>query len=126
MQRASLPGEIFGYIVCLIAVAVFFMSIAGIVNNAFAVVNPTAGPRIIATRALSVPGGKGPFFFRAFGRRDRGGPQAVTPPPEQLAGIAGNARFDAAKRLVLAIVMLIVSVLVFRRTFAWLNPAGTG
>jgi hypothetical protein len=35
--------------------------------------------------------------------------------------IAG-ARYNAVRRLVVALVMLILSIAVFRRTFVWLNP----
>ncbi len=129
-MRTSTVAEIFGYLVCLIAVIVFFMSVAGVVNSAFRVVNPTAGPRIFAARMLPGHGpGGGNFFFRRSrsGQRtgEGPGPMALPNPPDVTAMRAraqGDARFDAARRLVLAIVMLIVSVLVFRRAFDWLNP----
>ena len=133
MQRISVIAEIFGYLVCLLAVVVFFISIAGIVNGAFGVVNPTAGPRVIAARALPggpmmrEPGPGGNFFYRAPGAP--GAQQGPLPMPSgapdittMRANMAGNARYYAAQRLVLAIVMLVVSCVVFRRTFAWLNP----
>jgi len=123
--RTSTVAEIFGYLVCLIAVVVFFMSVAGIVNNAFRVVNPTPGPRVFAARMLP---GHGNFFFRARSGQRTGegpGPMALPNPPDVAAmrvRAEGDARFDAVRRLVLAIVMLVVSVLVFRRAFDWLNP----
>jgi hypothetical protein len=135
VQRASVIGEIFGYLVCLLAVVIFFMSVAGIVNNAFRVVNPTAGPRVFGARMIGGPGrrgGPGNFFFRTRGGEQRSGPMAAPPAPFPLpsgapdivamrANITADARFDAVRRLVLAIVMLIVSILVFRRAFAWVT-----
>ena len=144
-MRTSIVAEIFGYLVCLIAVIVFFASIAGIVNSAFRVVNPTAGPRIIATRMLGGPGGPKALFYRSagsghgifghmFGHHGHagGGPQTMgaaplpMPSPPDIAAMRaraeGDARFDAVRRLVLAIVMLAVSIWVFRRMFDWLNP----
>jgi hypothetical protein len=136
VQRHSVIGEIFGYLVCLLTIVIFFMSVAGIVNSAFRVANPTAGPQIIgAARLLGPPGRGGNFFYRTFGRR--GGPGKVEGPlpgampmpmpsgaPDvttMRANFVGDARFDAVRRLVLAIVMLVLSILVFRRTFEWLN-----
>ena len=133
MQRYSIIGEIFGYLVCLLTIVIFFMSVAGIVNSAFRIANPIAGPQVIGVRAMGPHGGPGNFFFRSFGQR--GGPGKMEAPPQPFppsssapdvttmrADFVGNARFDATRRLVLAIVMLILSVLVFRRAFAWLNP----
>lgn len=142
MQRTSTIGEIFGYLVCLLAVVIFFMSIAGIVNNVFRVINPTAGPQIIGARAFGGPMIRGRFprgenfFYRtggpAGGAGQRSGQIMGPPPPMPLpsgapdittmrATVEGDARFDAWRRLVLAGVMLLVSILVFRRTFDWLN-----
>jgi hypothetical protein len=143
VQRTSVIGEIFGYLVCLLAVVIFFMSIAGIVNSAFRVINPTPGPRVFAFRAVGGPmmrgrfprGGRGNFFYRSGGpgggKGQSGGQvmgSAPMPPPPgapnittMRANATGDARFDAVRRLFLAIVMLIVSIFVFRRTFAWLN-----
>lgn len=135
MQRTTLVAEIFGYLVCLFTVAVFFASIAGIVNNAFRVGNPTAGPRVLFQRHIGPPGG-GNIFFRAqtqgrMPNANRGGPMQVPVPPGAGpnavaigARFVGDARYDAVRRLVLSIVMLIASILVFRRTFAWLNASG--
>jgi hypothetical protein len=144
VQRTSVIGEIFGYLVCLLAVVIFFMSVAGIVNSAFRVIHPTPGPRVFAFRAVGGPmmrgrfprGGRGNFFFRSGGPGggQRGGGQVMGAAPAPMAlpsgapdittmraNFEGDARYDAARRLVLAIVMLIVSIFVFRRTFEWLN-----
>jgi hypothetical protein len=159
VQRHTVVAEIFGYLVCLLAVAIFFASVAGIVNNAFRVVHPTERAHVMARigptgLGMMGPGMMGPgsmhrhatntFFWRArapgggpgiqmYGQAGpmAGGSNAVpkgipSPPPgmditTMHARAIGDARYDATRRLVLAIVMLIVSILVFRRTFAWLS-----
>jgi hypothetical protein len=120
VQRSSLVAEIFGYLVCLLAVAVFFISVAGIVNNAFRVVHPTAGPRMIGAHMLAGHGWGHPGPMAA--PRDSLPAPPSTDVSAMRARFEGAARYDAARRLVLAIVMLIVAVVVFRRTFDWLNP----
>jgi hypothetical protein len=144
VQRTSIIGEIFGYLVCLLAVVIFFMSIAGIVNSAFRIGNPAAGPQVFGARMIGGPMMRahfprgGNFFYRtggpAGGRGQRGGQVFAPAPPMPMplpsgapvvrtmrATFVGDARLDAVRRLVLAIVMLFVSILVFRRTFDWLN-----
>ncbi len=121
MQRNSTVAEIFGYLVCLVTVAVFFMSVAGIVNNTFRVVNPSAHPHMLVRGMGPAPDGN-TFFRRGSMEGD-----AVTGPPGAAIAAArpeftANARYDAARRLVLALVMLVLSIAVFRRTFEWLNP----
>jgi hypothetical protein len=134
VQRHSVIGEIFGYLVCLLAIVIFFMSVAGVVNSAFRIANPTAGPQVFGARMIGGPGHRGGnFFFRTRGGRGGPGPMAGPPQPFPLpsgapdvatmrANFVGDARFDATRRLVLAIVMLFLSILVFRRAFEWLNP----
>lgn len=136
MQRTSLIGEIFGYLVCLLAVVIFFMSVAGIVNNAFRVANPTAGPRVIGARMMGGPGRHGGnFFYRTRGGQVSG-PMAAPPQPfppsaapditAMRANFVRDARFEAVRRLVLALVMFALSIFVFQRAFAWLNPKQAG
>ncbi|HTU69830.1 MAG TPA: hypothetical protein VMF11_05870 [Candidatus Baltobacteraceae bacterium] len=139
MQRASIVGEIFGYLVCLVAVAVFFMSIRGIVNGAFQIGHPTPRAnmvfRVNAMHGAHVVGAMGaPRWYV----RQKQGQGPVTFPPGAMpapppgapdiatmrAGLVGNARYDAVQRLVLGIVMLIVSIAVFRRAFAWVTALG--
>jgi hypothetical protein len=127
MQRNSITADIFGYIVCLLAVVIFFMSAAGVVNNAFHVVHPAAHHRMVAGHM------RGGFGHRAWmGRRDWQSQGAMQPAtgttPQGLnrdamrARMIANARFEAVRGLVLALVMLGLSIVVFRRTFEWLNP----
>ncbi len=120
MKSSSVPADVFGYLVCLLATVIFFMSVAGIVNNAFRVAHPTMRPAMMARGQM--------------GRHFRGGFSALNPPapmgsPETNFGsmrdrFVADARFDAIRRLVLSLVMLVVAIAVFRRTFGWLNPRG--
>jgi hypothetical protein len=135
MQRNPIIASIFGYLVCLLTVAIFFMSVAGVVNNAFRVANPTATHRMIAAHHI----GRRFGMQRRFGggwMSQQGGqtqapmapqsamgaqPQAMNPQSMRARFIA-NARFDAIRRLIVALVLLVLSIGVFRRTFQWLNP----
>ena len=136
MQRTSIIAEIFGYLVCLLAVVIFFVSVASIVNSAFGVASPMAGPRLIVRRIGSGPGHAGNALFWA-GRANGGqmfgkgpvtiGRGALPGPPgfnvaAMRAHVTSDARFQSIRRLVLAIVMLVLSILVFRRAFDWINP----
>lgn len=143
MQR-SVFAEIFGYLVCLLCIAIFFMSVAGIVNSVFRAVNPEAGPHL-AIRTMMYPPGdfrleSGDVFYRSAGTRggqdfgpvtirDRAPfpPKGLTLPKVDDSAMRNeeieNSRFDSERRFVLSIVMLVLAYAIFRRTFAWLNPA---
>jgi hypothetical protein len=120
MQRTSLTSEIFGYIVCLIATLVFFVSIAGIVNNSFRVVHPTMRPAMMSRHHMRP---HSPWQLQ--GSAAQPGPMSAIPGRNFGAmrdRFVADAPYDAVRRLVLAIVMLALSIVVFRRTFDWLNP----
>lgn len=118
MQRHSVAAEIFGYLVCLLAVMIFFMSVAGTVSSAFRIAHPTVAHRSFGGHPWL--GERAPLATQ---------PQDIGQPQEGSPGTMGDrmlsgARFDAIRRFVVALVMLVLSILVFRRAFAWLNPAG--
>lgn len=129
MQRVSVTGDIFGYLVCLLATIIFFVSVAAIVNNAFQVVHPTAQPRLFARHMGSRFGG--PAWAgrqnwqaqapSASGSGAGAGSQGLNRSALRDRFIAG-ARYSAVRHLVVALVMLALSIGVFRRTFVWLNP----
>jgi len=117
MERHSVTAEIFGYLICLLAVLIFFVGVAGVVSNAFRIVHPTATHRMLT----------GPMDAR-FGQPHG---MAQAPDTDQSTGaqpgrvrerVLGGARFDALRRFVVALVMLVLSIVIFRRAFAWLNP----
>ncbi len=121
MQRHSVTAEIFGYLICLLAVFIFFASAAGVVSNAFRVVHPTPVHPLLA----------GAMAAR-FARHPWMGEQPMASPPQGMAPgaqpgmlrdrIVAGARFDAIRRFVVSVVMLVLAILVFRRAFEWLNP----
>ncbi|HLI96207.1 MAG TPA: hypothetical protein VKT72_08980 [Candidatus Baltobacteraceae bacterium] len=110
MQR-SVVAEIFGYLVCLLTVFIFFHSIAGIVNGAFGIAHPA--PHILVSRMPGPGPGPGMHGFMWQGH----GQMHATTVRAHAFGVAGGLR-----TLVVSIVLLIASVLVFQRTFTWLNP----
>jgi len=73
MQRHTIIAEIFGYLVCLIAVVVFFASVRGIVNSAFHVGNPDAHPHIMIRTGMLGHGHAGNAFYWT-GRGEKAGP----------------------------------------------------
>ncbi len=129
MQRVSVTGDIFGYLVCLLATIIFFVSVAATVNNAFQVVHPTAQPRMFVrhmgsrfgapawlgrqNQQAQAPLGSGPAADARSQGSDRGALRDH---------FIGGARYNAVRRLAVALVMLALSIAVFRRTFLWLNP----
>jgi hypothetical protein len=111
MQRTSVVAEIFGYLVCFVAVLVFFVSVAGVVSGAFRIANPTTAPREMMQHIVAVHP-----------------PNALPPPPGLGSSIVRDrftavARYDAIRRFVVAVVMLVLSIVVFNRAFGWLNPS---
>jgi hypothetical protein len=123
MQR-TVVAEIFGYLVCLLAVVIFFAGAAGIVSSAFRIAHPTPRPpammqHFVAGRSEGFPGGP---MIRA------PQPSNVLPAPPGVnapfvtARLIADERYDATRRFVVAVVMLILSVAVFNRAFGWLNP----
>jgi hypothetical protein len=128
MQRISVTGDIFGYLVCLLATVIFFVSVAAVVNNGFQVAHPYAQHHMFARHAGSRFGG------RAWAGRQSWAAQAPSASGTAAAAPKGfdrstlrdrfiaAARYAAVRRLVVALVMLALSIAVFRRTFVWLNP----
>lgn len=104
MTPRSLVAEIFGYLVCLIAVIVFFCSVAGLVSSAFGIVSPTVDSHVMQHAIQAPP---------AFGM------------PGIREHLIPDARENATRRFAVSVVMLIVSIVVFRRTFDWLNARET-
>jgi hypothetical protein len=129
MKPTTVPAEVFGYSVCLLATVIFFISVAGVVNNAFRVVHPTMQPGMNVTMAA-----RNPMRDKAWmgGQDWQSQGSSITPAP--LMGSPGgrfgamrdrfiaDARYNALRGLVLALVMLVLSIVVFRRVFGWLNP----
>jgi hypothetical protein len=121
MPRTSVVAEIFGYLVCLLAVVIFFASVAGVISGAFRIAHPSPQPpvmfrHLVATRP-GVPWG-GPMIKAPL-------PNALPPGsnmPFASDRAIADARYDATRRFVLAVVMLVLSIVVFNRAFGWLNP----
>jgi hypothetical protein len=130
MKPTTVPAEVFGYLVCLLATVIFFVSVAGVVNNAFRVVHPTMRPGMNVTMAARNPLRDKTSWMGGQDWQSQG--SAIAPArPMGLPGgrfsamrdrFVADARYNAARGLVLALVMLVLSIVVFRRVFGWLNP----
>ena len=128
MKSTSLPAEIFGYIVCLLAVVVFFMSTAGVVNNAFRIAHPTMRPPMMARGGMGrhhMRGGA-PWMGRQAWQSQGSSMAPATGESNRFATMRdrfiADTRFNALRQFFVALVMLALSIVVFRRTFGWLNP----
>ncbi len=121
MQR-SVVAEIFGYLVCLFTVFIFFHSLAGIVDGAFGIARPA--PQTFVERAGPGPGpGMHGFIWQDRGQMPiaKGLPGPMG--PERQVTVRAHAfGVGGARTLIVSIVLLIAAVLVFQRTFRWLNP----
>jgi len=144
MQRSSIIGDIYGYLVCLLAIVIFVHSAAGFVNSAFGF----AGARVAAHGfpapmmmiAARQPGGgmriwsggmRPPWTGGMYRHR---GPGAVVPPnpaatlqpgaPNVLPTVT-VARMrphgPIVRGLVLDLILMILAVLLFRWHWRWLQ-----
>jgi len=132
VDRTRVIPALYGYSVCLIAVIVFLICIAGIVNNAFRVANPASGA---FHRPVAMHGFR--FMHRGFGHRGGFRQPQATPnasgetPSGAVSGPSTNfrdafiarARLNAVRRLTLSVVLLIVSVLLFAGHWRWLHAS---
>jgi hypothetical protein len=147
MDRSHIIPTIYGYGVCLIAIIVFLISIAGLANNTFRAVYPGLGASHgrIASRGFGWQGFRAEGFkhgaFRQWGVSHRSfGQRGLRPGTFNRSGsgapiigaqnqrsanfrnafIAG-ARLNALRLLTTDFVLLVVSVLLFLGHWRWLN-----
>jgi hypothetical protein len=114
MQR-SVVGSIYGYLVCLLAIVIFVHSSAGIVNSVFGMASPASG----FGAPVGARGGPGNIFFRTL------------PPPNinvrensritVRTVFAGEGRLQAARMLIVSLVLLGIAILLFRWHWRWLH-----
>lgn len=142
MERSRIIPAIYGYGVCLIAVIVFLVSIAGFVNNAFRTAYPESGGfhHRVALHGFGPRGFRPGGFMHGGGVGQRTGPpsaaQGASPNSAQVTPVAGaqsqrstnfrtgfiaRARLQAARSLIIDFVLLVASVLLFLSHWRWLN-----
>lgn len=127
-MRHGVVAQIYGYLICLVAVLLFIHSIAGIVNSAFGASGPV--------RAFAGPG-QGRFFHArgAFGwqaRMQRGG-ALPAPRPSMMPGLPPPgmrlavhvAHGSLVRGIVLNVVLLLVALLLFGTHWRWLGRGPT-
>ncbi len=140
VNRSSVVASIYGYLVCLIAVLLFVGNSAGFINNAFRIASPGLsemhGPHMFV-RSFGPRGGFGPGLPPEPGIEvgQVPVPAGVSPSPgpsgkpetQRLdivrSEILGEGRLNAVRGLVVNIVLLIISVLLFRAHWTWLGSA---
>lgn len=116
MQR-SVPSQIYGYVVCLLAIVVALASLAGLVNSAFRAGHPGMGTRIMIRRAGADRFG-GPNWMPS----RAGGPQAGMPaPPQMREAFAAGARSSAIGGMVTHLILLLAAAGLFFWHWRWLH-----
>lgn len=128
----------YGYMVCLIAVIVGLISVAGVTNSLFDYADPIHSERFGTDRPLTSYNAYKRAYYERQPRPTRNGPvdvtQAKTPLADSIpettlrqmyqedrADHVDTTRFRALKSLVGAILLLIVSVVLFSIHWKWLR-----
>jgi hypothetical protein len=115
---------IYGYTVCLIAGLLFVAGSVGVVNGAFRSVSPSiAGSHHRTSMRWSRP-----HRFQSFGqRRGVSAPGSMDQARNAFRGAAiARARLNAARALVVSLVVLLISIVLFRGHWKWLNAPRAG
>ena len=119
MQR-SVVGSIYGYLVCLLAIVIFVHSSAGIVSSIFGMASPASGfGAPMGARVFPGERGPGNIFFRTLPP-----PNVNVPEPSRITvrtAFAGEGRLQAARMLVVSLVLLGIAILLFRWHWRWLH-----
>jgi hypothetical protein len=128
MQRSSIIGSIYGYLVCLIAILVFIHSGAGFVRSAFGIANPAIARHyrapMMARARWGMPAWRG--VHRAPAPMARGVAAPGNPAMQNMrrtarAGMIGQARLRAVAALVVNLVLLGIASALFFGHWRWLQ-----
>ncbi len=138
MDRSnSTVSAIYGYTVCLIAVLLFVAGSVGFVNGVFRTVSPGLGG---SHHRMGMRWSR-PHGFHGFGQRggrygQLNAAQGTSPDVAQTGSAIGataprpntfcsamiaRARLNAVRALVVSLVVLIISIVLFRGHWRWLN-----
>lgn len=122
MER-PLVSQIYAYLVCLLAIVVGLASLAGVISNAFRTAHPTMRPAMLMRHM-------GPGPFEGGMRGTMRFPQDQPPSPVGTPGpmmqqmherFIADARYDAVRRLVTDLILLIAAVALFNWHWRWLH-----
>ncbi|MGR4064974.1 MAG: hypothetical protein ACLQPV_05955 [Vulcanimicrobiaceae bacterium] len=138
MMQRSVVGNIYGYIVCLLAIVIAIHSAVGIVNGVFGIASPETfhqrGPMMGMRGWGDARSGQKSVNSSFFIRGNRGGIAQGTLPMPGIGSMPGNfgdrrasmvarARLQAIRGLVVSLVLLAVAAALFRWHWRWLqNP----
>ncbi len=128
-MRHSVVGQIYGYLICLVAVLLFIHSIAGIVNGAFGASGPAPFARFGHGNSLHARGAfgwQGGMMQRRWVLRQGA---LLTPQPGMLPGTPPTGARVAVlihhgsniRGIVLNVVLLLVALLLFATHWRWLE-----
>ena len=126
----------YGYVVCLIAVIVGLISLAGLTNSLFDYADPIHSERYGADRAITSYSAYKRSYYERQPRPTRAGPDAPVKSAqpdsvpeatlrqmyqEDRADHVDTTRFRALKSLVGSLLLLIVSIVLFMIHWKWLR-----
>lgn len=134
MQRSSIIADIYGYLVCLLAIVIFVHAAAGFINSAFgANGGPGMGrgfhPPMVLMTMRQGPGGDLMWHRGMPGGmqrwRMRTGTAPNLPPGSptgvQVAGRVQHEHGPSIRGLVLNLILLVIAVLLFGWHWRWLH-----
>ena len=127
MQRSSIIGDIYGYLVCLLAIVIFVHAAAGFINSAFGATGGQ-GMGFHRTVLMTMRGGPGGPMWRgqmrgAMPRWNMNPGVAMSPPPgaPQVQAALRLRHGPSVRGLVLNAVLLLIAVLLFGWHWRWLQ-----
>lgn len=125
MQRSSIIGDIYGYLVCLLAIVIFVHAAAGFINSAF---GGSPGMGFHRTMLMTMRGGPGGPMWRGqmrgtMPRWNMNPDVTISPPPgaPQVQVAARIHRGPDVRGLVVNAVLLLIAVLLFGWHWRWLR-----
>lgn len=127
MDRSSnTVSAIYGYTVCLIAVLLFVAASVGLVNGVFRTMNPGFEG---SHHRMSMPWSRTHGFQGTLPRVAQTGsaPGSLAQRRNTFRGaMIVRARLNAVRGLVVSLVLLIISIVLFRGHWRWLNAPRAG
>jgi hypothetical protein len=128
MERTNRIQQLYGYVVCLIAVITFLIAASSLVNAVFDLMRPQ-NTMMYGPEAASYEAYKLDRQERVASVQQRGGPQVAIPPDSELRrsyedqrrAREETARWQATKSIVTSGIMLCIAAMLFATHWRWVR-----
>lgn len=128
MERANRIQQLYGYVVCLIAVITFLIASSTLVNAVFDFTRPQ-GAMMYGPEAGSYEAYRLDRQERVTSLQQRGAPQVTMPPDSELRRSYEEqrrsrdefARWQATKSVVTSAIMLVIAAILFATHWRWVR-----